>query len=354
MTQISLKFKLIYFRLLYILFCFVAAYSFLHWLLFIKLQVYDTRENVVVWVVPLVLPFLPVWIWWRKRIKLLNLKTKKDNLFFNLLLVAHLFIGAVTIATQYFLISATGELRVLSNPAAITQYRLAKYYTFGQYYADKSSARQIEFSYTSGKRNRDLTYEAVIAVPLYNRSVDTVQFQGRVLKDEGIVAPPAETVIEAPEPVKIKTISDTAALPKPAAWVCLYYKTSLDNRISLEERNEAWDDFIEQSYQDFAQQDFYSFAYFEYPGNNELRDKYIKAVGGLRLSGIELPYVLSPGTEPYANRYDEELVVIFGVLIIGGTVLLVMVLLRPFDDDALKKFIDEWEHVEAVTFRGYI
>jgi rhomboid protease GluP len=346
----NLKFKLIGVKLIVILFSFVAIYSFLHWLLFIQLRIYEIREIIVVWILPLTLPLVPIWIWLRKRIRLLNLETKKDNLFFNYIFVLHLFVGSVTVATQYFLISFSGELRELKSPSAITEYRRAKYYTISQYYADKSQARRRGFSHTSGKRSQTLHYEYIIAVPLFNKNVDTAGLQERVIKDEEIASHTEKTGTE--EVVKISTISDTFESRAPAIWVCLFYKTSLSNSSSLAEKDESWDDFIQECKADLAGKDFFRYTYFEYPGNNSERDKYVKTVAGSN-NGAQ-PYVLMPNTEFYSSRYAEELAVVFGVLIIGGTIILVMVSVRPFDEDALQKFLDDREHVETVTSRGYI
>lgn len=210
----GLKIKLIYARWLIILFAFVVIYSFLHWLLFIRLQVYDIHERVVIWILPLVLPLVPVLIWLRKRMRLLNMQSSKGDRWFESLVLASLFIGGVTVAFQYLLVSATGELRTLKTPEEIALYRRAKYYVIDQYHADKSRARLQRFSYTSGKSNHTLNYETIIAVPLYNQPGDTSRSNLFII-DEGIVAPPMETGLEAP--VKIKTVNDTIEAPVAAA-----------------------------------------------------------------------------------------------------------------------------------------
>lgn len=352
MEDAHLKFRFIYARFLVILFSFTVVYSFLHWLLVLRLGVIDINENIVIWGPPALLPLIPLWIWLRKRIRLLNLQSKKDNLFFNYLLMAHVAVAATTIGFQYYLISATGELVALKIPEEITDHKPVKYYTIGQYYADKGHARLQRFSYTSGKSKRTLNYELVIAAPLYGTSKDTLN-SSPVRPGGEVIAPPTET--GAATPVKIGTISSSASSPGPAIWVCLYYKTSLSKSSSPSYKEAAWETFYEECIQDFNTINLHNFIYLDRPGNSRKRDLFVQTVNGLNYHGTRLPNVMEPRYEPFTERSYGSLGWTVLLFVAGAGIWWLMILYKYFDEDALQKFMDERDNQpNENTFRGYI
>lgn len=319
MEDAHLKFRFIYARFLVILFSFLTIYSFLHWLFVIKLGIIDINENVVIWGPPLLLPIIPLWIWLRKRIRLLNLQSQKENLFANYLLVAHLAVAATTVAFQYYLISAAGELRALKTPEEITLHKPVKYYTIGQFYADKSHARLMRFSHISGKHNKTLHYEIVIAVPLRARDTDT--------------------------------LSNT----EPPVWVCLRYETSLSNSSTSSYKDAAWESFYEECVRDLDNTNLNSSTYLDRPGNGKKRDQFVQTVGGEHYNGTQSPQVLEPRFDPFAEKSYGYLGWTVLLFIGGAGIWWFMILYKYFDEDALQKFLDQRDsQLNDATFRGYI
>ncbi len=68
MKQISDKLKLIYVPFLLIALGVAGGYTFLHWLLQIRMHLFPLREDVVNLWIPLALPWIPVLVWLRPRI----------------------------------------------------------------------------------------------------------------------------------------------------------------------------------------------------------------------------------------------------------------------------------------------
>ena len=315
MYDVNLKIRFIYVRFLVILFSFLFVYSFLHWLLIIRLGVIAINENIVLWFLPMILPIIPLWIWLRKRIMLLNLQPEKDNLYFNYLFMAHVVVATTVIAFQYYVISATGGLTALKTPEEIGQHKPVKYYTIEQYYVDKQQARLQEFSYTTGKRNHTLHFALVIAVPLYANSKDS--------------------------------------LLEPKAWLGLRYETSLDNSSTKAKKDSVWNAFYDERVASFNSVKLDGFTYLNRPGNTREREWYIETVKGLNYTGPELTHVLEPQYRSFEDRNGNSLLWALVVLGAGGLIWLFMIGYKEFDEDELLRFLDErGMQEESAAFRG--
>ena len=68
------KLRLIYIPFLLISGIFILAYTFLDWLLFIKLCLFSVREDIVYYWLPFALPWIPILLCLRRRICALQFK----------------------------------------------------------------------------------------------------------------------------------------------------------------------------------------------------------------------------------------------------------------------------------------
>src|SRR5689334_14660473 len=107
MTGVSDKARLIFKPFSIIAICFILVYTFLHWALFIKAGI-PLKEDIVKFWLPFILPFIPILIWLRPRIKLLYFKNENGSFGYQFL--ACIAIALPTIIAQEYLITATGEL----------------------------------------------------------------------------------------------------------------------------------------------------------------------------------------------------------------------------------------------------
>src|ERR671911_270910 len=115
--RIKEKFNLVYLHFIIIAVCFIIIYTFLNWVLFIKTDFITIKEQVINFWMPCLLPWIPILIFLRPRIKLLSFKNENASFLYQFLAV--FAIAAPTIITQGFLTTATGKLTQLEN---IRQY----------------------------------------------------------------------------------------------------------------------------------------------------------------------------------------------------------------------------------------
>jgi hypothetical protein len=82
MQTITKKVRLIYLPFLVMTISFIVLYTFLNWLLFIKTNTFSIKEDIVNFWLPFGLPWIPLLLWLRPRIKLLKLTGGNGNLPF--------------------------------------------------------------------------------------------------------------------------------------------------------------------------------------------------------------------------------------------------------------------------------
>ena len=123
------KLSLIYKPFLIIAVCIIAGYSFLNWLVFIKIKAFSLNEEIIKLWIPMALPWIPLVIWLRPRIKLLNLKTTRKSDFPSLyVMMAGFAIALPTIIAQFYIETASGTRTKLEHISRIELMPETKYY----------------------------------------------------------------------------------------------------------------------------------------------------------------------------------------------------------------------------------
>lgn len=318
MTGHTDKLKLIYKPFLIIAICIIAGYTLLNWIVFKKLQVFSLNEDIVNMWVPFALPWIPIYIWLRRRIKLLNLKRKKGDLPFLYILIAVFAIAIPTIVAQSYLQTASGVLTKLDNISQIEKQDVTKYYSLKGFYVDKNNIGVQSSIDVSGKNNEYFNMNLFIALPILNSSADT---------------------------------SSTNCL----AWYGVKYHEQISNRLDKNEKEERFQKFANQSQSDFDKKDVSQFIYFDRIGNIDDHKGYISAIKNDKKYTSNSTIVLIPVNEPFEARNGNKFAWIFGAFGIGAVIWLIMLLLPKFDEEALDKFksgitTKETDMKEALAF----
>jgi|GEM_PF-3528264 len=166
MNNLILKLRLVYLPFLILAVVFIAGYTFLNCVLIIQLELFALNEDVIQYWAPMALVCLPVYMFMAHRIKVLRLKTKKDNLPFLYFFVIGAAIVVPTIIAQMYLVTATGKLTQLQNINTINNQPLTKYYKLGSRYIDKDGVLIYRRAEVSGKNSEHLTYFIYAVCPI--------------------------------------------------------------------------------------------------------------------------------------------------------------------------------------------
>lgn len=161
------KFNFIFIPFLIIALSVILGYTFVHWLLVIELGMFMVNDDVVNLLIPLFLPWIPLFFWYITRVKYLKFKYNKKRIpKFDLILIAGVVIIACTIISQKYLVSATGKLTELDNISQIDRHQATMYYTLKSASIDKEHLGYCYSRTVSGKHQEDLVFEIYIACPI--------------------------------------------------------------------------------------------------------------------------------------------------------------------------------------------
>jgi membrane associated rhomboid family serine protease/lipoprotein NlpI len=167
MHFLSNKLRIVYLPFLLIAAGFLVGYSFINWLLLVKLELFILNEEVVNLWLPIFLPWLPILIWLRPRLKALKEKklgrTSLRQLFY---FVFWLTVAIPTMIGQDYLATATGKLTQLAQIGQIEQVPKTKYYTVQDAFFDKADASVETASHYSGRYNENFDMAIYITSPI--------------------------------------------------------------------------------------------------------------------------------------------------------------------------------------------
>lgn len=298
MTRLSDKLKLIYKPFLIIAICFIATYTFLHWALFIKAGI-PLKEDILNFWLPFGLPFIPILIWLRPRIKLLHFKN--DNGSFGYQFLAVIAIAIPTIIAQEYLITATGKLTSVDNISQIDKTEKTIYYALKDYYIDKQHIAVRNTASVTGKNNTDFNMLIYVAMPIFANIADTNKTECKY-------------------------------------WLGKEYNERISNSLSDQEKDSKYKVFAEQKQKEFEETDFSNFKYLEVIGNTEDHDEFNKAIEKSETIKGNQPIVFQAINEPFENRNGKKLEWTFGSLAIGLLAYFIFLLFPKFQEGQLQKF----------------
>lgn len=292
------KLQIIYKPFLLIALGFILIYSFLNWLLFIKIGI-PLNEDIVGFWLPFGLPFVPVLIWLRPRIKLLKFKNENASFFYQFL--ACLAIAIPTIIAQEYLKTATGELTKLKNISELSRTETTKYYTLQNYSIDKRHIAIQNTVSTSGRNNERFNMLIYVVMPILENTSDTINKTHQY-------------------------------------WLGKIYSEQISNSLSDEKKQEKYKQLVERSQKEFEATDFHKFTYLEAIGNTEDHNEYNKALekAGQNLSNDNI--IFEAKATPFEARNGKKLPWIFGSFGIGALIYFVLLLFPKFHRNKLENF----------------
>lgn len=299
MKELKAKIRLIYIPFLLILLGIGLVYTFLNWLLIIKLELFSLKENVVNLWLPMALSWAPILIWLRPRIKLLRFETDKG--LFAFYLFTWMAIMAPTLIAQEYLQTATGKLTALENISQFDKKTSTRYYTIQQYFIDKAHMRVRFNTTTSGRYNNNLNFTLYVAVPILDSEADTSK-------------------------------------GNPVYWLCKIYSKTISNNLSGQKKTERYKEFMEKAQLEIDTTNFARFTYLEKTGNSELHDQFNETIRNSDFAVDHDVIAFTAESGAYTNRGDKKLWAILIATVIGCIVVFIPVLTVSLSRGKAEKF----------------
>jgi len=280
----------------------LIGYTFLHWILFIKLDLFALKDIVTNFGIPLVLTGLAAWVLVRPKLKILALEAKRGNWrdFYSFILWIVLTIPLII--AQEYVVTASGQLTELNSIDEIRATEATKFYTLKKYYIDKKAIGVHPDFDVSGKHNEHLNMHLYIALPIFSSAADT-------------------------------TKSETPA------WLGIEYRETISNRLEASEKEKKYQDFVAGSQRDFDSKDVSKFVYLDRIRNSDKKEGLVEAARKNSLvKGDET--ILVPVTEPYNARNGHKLSWILGSSLVGLSIWLLMLLIPKIDETHLNRIME--------------
>ncbi len=301
MQTITKKLRLIYLPFLVMTISFIVLYSFLNWLLFIKINTFSIKEDIVNFWLPFGLPWIPVLLWLRPRIKLLKLTSGNGNLPFLYQFIAALAMAIPTIVAQRYIEKASGTLTKVETINEIDKGEQTKYYTVKSFYIDKTNIGVHSSFDVSGKHNENFNMHLYVVLPILGSEADTTN-------------------------------------SNCLAWLGVEYSEQISNRLEYKEKEEKYQAFANESQKDFDNKDVNKFVYLDRVGNTDDGDGFKEAVKKSPKYNSNNTSVFLAVNEPFENRNGNTFAWIFGSFGIAGGIWLIMLLIPKLDESELNRF----------------
>jgi len=289
---------------LIIAFSTIVGLILFRWLFAIQFEIIDIKEEVWNLWLPMGLPWIPILIWLRPRLRILEFKKDNDNGRFFFQFISAGAIIACLLVSQSYLTTATGKLQKLSNIKEIEKTEKSRYYKLAYFNVVPYYSGSFTDVGTSGNYNQDLNFDVYFVTPIIADSV-----------------------------VIITEI--------PKYWYGVKYHERISNRIRDEEKEKKLQDFFYSCALKMNNYNFYALDHFERTQTSNNRQNYLKAIESrIKRKTDDKFIVLEPVQEKYEDRCGNKFVWIFCSFGIGFALLLLLLIWPGYSEIEQKRFLN--------------
>lgn len=374
------KAKIIFLPCLFLSISFVCIYTFLNWLLIIRLHLLDIDEEWLQLWIPFILGALLALVFIRPRLRIL-VKTKKGDFTTGFIVFASIAITAPAIPAQMYLETSTGQLTQLYSIHELNTKATTEYYQINNHFSAKNEAGMYRYTYISGKYGEDLNLNIFFATPIYDglRNPESTHLSGApedgsvIFIVNGIQVTKKDIIKIQPDSassIKVLKGKDAAALygdsvatavivtlknaqkpsssfigephvkePVAKAWICVKYFKRISNHLSEAKKEEKLRGFFNQSVDNFNSRNLDSFVYLKLIPNSSDRRYFRKAVATLNIDADPKSLVmLEPKFAQFTKRNGNAFPWIFGWFAITSLLLFLLLLIPKVDEGKMANY----------------
>ncbi len=261
------------------------------WVFSINSDILNIKEEVYHLWIPLVLPWIPISIWLRPKLRIIKFKNGDASMAFQL--IAYMTMAAVLMVSNEYLKTATGKLLEVKtiyglegdNSQYVSIETIILHRNLGSVHTDFR---------VSGKRNQHLNFDTYFVIPFKYAGDDFTY------------------------------------------WYGVKFHKQISNKLSERQTDVAYQEFFKTAVRDFEKYQFSKPDYLEKLGPSKDKDNYIKAIKKLNLS-VNEPVILIAAEGEYENRNGNKLFWIFGFFAIGLAIFLILLIFPSYRSSEHKR-----------------
>lgn len=294
MENIKIKIKEVYIPYLLVSIGTILLYNLFRWTFDIKLGILPLKDDLLNFWIPFAFPWIPIVIWLRRRIRILNVSGKRDNGHFGYQFAMVAAIAVPLIISQNYIEKASFGLNEVNNSYEINELKSEKYYKITSFEIEKYNCLPYLTARTSGRNNDNLNYYLYFSCPFKNTN---------------------------------------------NVWYGVEYKVNTSNRMSDFQKKAEFRRFFDRSEREFKSYNFQNANYFERLGYSDKRDGFLEAikVNNQQISEAE-QIILVPKADVFDQRLGNTFPWIFGSFGIGAFIIFLMVIIPKIDPKELRNF----------------
>lgn len=290
------KLRLVFMPFMLALIGLIVGYTFLNWLLFIKLGILQPKEEVAMIILPFLFAGGVTWLYLSPKLKVLQLKVDFFHVF-----IAFLGLLIPTVLAQKYMCVNTGKLTVLTSVGEIRHSEQTKYYDLGTHYIDTGNKHCYATYEIHGKHAERLCMYFYTVMPICEKREEIdMHYQ-------------------------------------PAVWLGIVYEEEMSSSISQDRMEAAYNAFISRSQSRVERGDFSHFLCFERIGqSSQYYEEFMKALGQ-SVSNVSEPIILMGMNMPYGERGGDLLQKFFTAFFIVMFVWLLLSIIPKINPKELKR-----------------
>ncbi|WP_299458551.1 rhomboid family intramembrane serine protease [uncultured Microscilla sp.] len=289
MNNYKIKLKYILPTFLVVVFGTTLLYLLFRWFFTIQTHLLLINENVLDFWLPGILPFIPITIWLRPKLRILKLKDEDNRFLYQV--IAWGTVTCVMITSNYYLKTATGKLTTVQNIESLTlpynRYVSIQNIALNQ----QRSSFHVDVRLGSGE-NPDLNFNAYVVFPFKaSRSQNKFKY-----------------------------------------WYGLHFQDHINNASSSVAKEKKYEAFVQKINKDLQQYQFSSPQYYTVLQPSDDQQYFIKAIQKLKVKApTDSLVIITPEKGRYAERSGTSLPWIFGSLAIGLLVFMLALIFADYD-----------------------
>lgn len=298
-----LKFKIIIPAFVIIVVTTTLLPLLIRWFFVIKYDFFEVKEELWTLYLPFVLPWIPILIFLRPRLRVIKFKKYNENRIFLFQLITWVTLIAMMMSSQNYLTTSSGKITILNKIDDINNYDKTRYYSIRNIEVRKDKGLLYTDYSLSGKYSEHLNVDFYFVIPIFSNNNNQSEVSNY--------------------------------------WFGKKYHKQISDRKSDDVKDSLINVFYKASIKKLNKLNFNYSTYFERIPKSDDRNNYLKAISKTKPSkDLNNFIILVPKTKYYEDRNGNKFGWIFKSFGIGLLIILLLLIWPNYSRKEHKNFFE--------------